>query len=104
MCTFLNLIIYIGFRFQLPLIFTNDEAVATLVTLSLPIVSIVPFLEGLSAAAHGILRGIGKQSIGGPANLFSYYIVCVPAALYFGFVLDLKIKGLWMGTGMGLLL
>lgn len=69
---------YITFRVHLPLIFTEDKAVAALVTLTLPLVGVMTFFDGVGVAAHGLLRGIGKQSIGGPANLVAYYLVSLP--------------------------
>ncbi|KAF7553687.1 hypothetical protein G7Z17_g3421 [Cylindrodendrum hubeiense] len=102
-CTFINFMMYLKFQEQLPFIFTDDEAVAALVTMTLPLVGLTTFFDGLGVAAHGLLRGIGKQSIGGPANLVAYYVVSLPLALYFGFALDLKIQGLWMGSTIGLI-
>lgn len=103
MCTFVNFVMYITFRVQLPLIFTDDEVVAAIVTLTLPLVGVMTFFDGVGVAAHGLLRGIGKQSIGGPANLVAYYLVSLPLSLYFGFELGLKIEGLWMGSTIGLI-
>ena len=94
---------YMTFQIQLPFLFTGDEAVAALVALTLPLVGVMTFFDGVGVAAHGLLRGIGKQSIGGPANLIAYYIVSLPLSLFFAFGLDRKIEGLWMGSTIGLI-
>lgn len=60
--------------------------------------------DGLSAGAHGLLRGIGKQSIGGPANLISYYVVSLPISLALAFGLGWKLQGLWAGVTVGLVM
>ncbi|KAH7007557.1 multidrug and toxin extrusion protein [Ilyonectria destructans] len=104
MCTFANFSMYMTFQYRLPFIFTDDDALATLVSLVLPLVAVMTFVDGLSVAAHGLLRGIGKQEIGGPANLVSYYLVSLPISLYLAFVLDMKIEGLWIGVTIGLIL
>lgn len=103
MCAFANFSMYMTFQYRLPFIFTNDDAVATLVSLVLPLVAVMTFFDGLGVAAHGLLRGIGKQEIGGPANLVSYYLVSLPISLYLAFVLDMKIEGLWIGITIGLI-
>lgn len=58
--------------------------------------------DGLSAGAHGILRGIGKQSIGGPANLIAYYVISLPISLWLAFGLGWQLEGLWLGVTVGL--
>ena len=61
------------------------------------------FFDGLSAGAHGLLRGIGKQSIGGPANLIAYYVISLPLSIGLAFGLDWKLEGLWAGVTVGLI-
>lgn len=73
------------------------EAVARV----LPVVAFMQVFDGLSAGAHGLLRGIGKQSIGGPANLISYYVISLPISLALSFGLDWKLEGLWGGLTVG---
>ena len=59
--------------------------------------------DGLSAGAHGLLRGIGKQSIGGPANLIAYYVISLPISLALTCGLDWRLEGLWSGVTVGLI-
>jgi MATE family multidrug resistance protein len=59
--------------------------------------------DGFSAGAHGLLRGIGRQSIGGPANLVAYYAISLPASLWMAFGLGWKLEGLWLGVTVGLI-
>lgn len=59
--------------------------------------------DGLGAGAHGLLRGIGKQAIGGPANIISYYVISLPISLTLAFGLDWKLEGLWIGVTVGLI-
>lgn len=99
----LNLVVFSSLRFKLPLLFTDDEEVIDLIAHVLPIVAIMQVFDGLSAGAHGLLRGVGKQSIGGPANLISYYVISLPISLGLAFGLDLKLEGLWGGVSVGLM-
>lgn len=97
-----NLLIYIMFQAYLPFIFTKDPSVASLTTQVLPLLGVTTFLEGLAITAHGLLRGIGRQSIGGPATIFSYYLIALPVSLALGFGLDWKLHGLLLGLTIGL--
>lgn len=98
-----NLILYSTLRFHLPLLFTNDDEVIALVAKVLPIVAVMQLFDGLSAGAHGLLRGIGKQSIGGPANLIAYYVISLPISCGLAFGFDWKLEGLWFGVTLGLI-
>jgi MATE family multidrug resistance protein len=99
-----NLTIFSSLRFHLPVLFTNDPGVIAIVARVLPIVAFNQIFDGLGAGAHGLLRGIGKQSIGGPANLISYYVISLPISLGLAFGLDWKLEGLWAGITVGLIL
>jgi MATE family multidrug resistance protein len=96
-----NLTLYTTLRYKLPLLFTKDDDVIELVAAVMPIVSIMQVFDGLAAGAHGLLRGIGKQSIGGPANILSYYALSLPVSLALAFGLGWKLDGLWIGVTCG---
>ncbi|KAI1095812.1 multidrug and toxin extrusion protein [Rostrohypoxylon terebratum] len=99
-----NLSLLSGLRYQLPLLFTKDEEVIGMVAKVMPLVACMQVFDGLAAVAHGLLRGIGKQSFGGYANLSIYYIIALPISFATAFVLDWKLTGLWLGTTIGLAL
>ncbi|RGP80417.1 mate efflux family [Fusarium longipes] len=96
-----NLTVYTTLRYKLPLLFTKDEDVIELVAAVMPIVSVMTVFDGIAAGAHGLLRGIGKQSIGGPANILSYYALSLPVSLTLAFGLGWKLDGLWIGVTCG---
>ncbi|KAI1461319.1 multidrug and toxin extrusion protein [Annulohypoxylon moriforme] len=99
-----NLCLLAGLRYQLPLLFTQDEEVIGMVAKVMPLVACMQVFDGLAAVAHGLLRGIGKQSFGGYANLSIYYIIALPISFATAFALDWKLTGLWLGTTIGLAL
>jgi MATE family multidrug resistance protein len=101
---FFNLTIYSSLRYKLPLMFTDDPDVIKIVAHALPVVAVTQVFDGISAGAHGLLRGIGKQAIGGPINLFAYYAISLPISLGLSFGLDWKLEGMWMGITVGLLI
>ncbi|KAI1503867.1 mate-domain-containing protein [Biscogniauxia marginata] len=100
----LNLTILGSLRFKLPLLFTQDEEVISIVATVLPLCAVMQIFDGLAAVAHGLLRGIGKQSFGGYANLLAYYVVALPISFTAAFALGWKLMGLWLGTTVGLFL
>ncbi|PMB66732.1 putative transporter [Beauveria bassiana] len=99
----LNIVLCISLRWYIPLLLTRDEAVIAIVATTLPVVAVAVFWDGISAGAHGILRGIGKQSIGGPANIFGHYVIALPTSLTLAFHFGWKVKGMWTGITVGLL-
>ncbi|KAI5463300.1 tyrosyl-DNA phosphodiesterase-domain-containing protein [Mariannaea sp. PMI_226] len=99
-----NLAIFVVFRYHIPLLFTKDPEVIELVAVVMPLVAVMQVFDGLSAGAGGILRGIGKQTMGGPANLFAYYVVSLPCSIALAFGLDWRLTGLWLGCTIGLIM
>ena len=94
--TFLTL-----FRNILPKAFTSDPEVVTIVATVLPLLAAFQFADSTTALVNALLRGLGKQSIGGWCNLAVYYVVAVPLALWLCFAWDWKLVGLWTGCAVG---
>ncbi|KHN96013.1 MATE efflux family protein subfamily [Metarhizium album ARSEF 1941] len=100
----LNFSTYIIMRFRIPLLLTSDPAVIMLTAQAMPFVALEQVFDSLCAGAHGLLRGVGKQSIGGPVNLIGHYLVSLPVCLILGFHCSWKLDGLWAGIAAGLLI
>lgn len=86
----------------IPRIFTEDDEVVGIAKRVILVCALMQIFDALAAVSHGILRGVGRQAIGGYANLFSYYLVALPISLSTAFALDWKLSGLWTGLTMGL--
>ncbi|KAI0165484.1 MATE efflux family protein [Xylariaceae sp. FL1272] len=99
----INLTLLATLRYQLPRLFDEEEVISIVATV-MPLCAVMQIFDGLAAVAHGLLRGIGKQSFGGYANLTAYYIVAIPLSFAAAFALDWKLIGLWLGTTVGLML
>ncbi|KAL4731360.1 hypothetical protein ACLX1H_000326 [Fusarium chlamydosporum] len=97
-----NLTIFTTLRRQLPQVFTEDEQVVDIASNVILVCAIMQIFDALAAVSHGLLRGIGRQAVGGYANLFSYYVVALPIALGTSFGLGWKLAGLWVGLTAGL--
>ncbi|KAK7314616.1 hypothetical protein VNO77_33143 [Canavalia gladiata] len=77
--------------------YSNSVEVVKYVAMMLPILAASNFLDGLQCVLSGTARGCGWQKIGAFVNLGSYYIVGIPSAIVFAFVLHIGGKGLWLG-------
>jgi len=97
-----NLTLLSSLRYKIPYLFTKDEEVAAIVSHVLPICAVLQLFDSLAAISHGLLRGIGRQGIGGFTNLFSYYLVALPISFSTGWCLGWKLEGLWFGIAVGL--
>ena len=97
-----NMTMLAVFRRQLALVFTPDHEVVAIVSQVMLVCAIMQIFDALAAVSHGILRGVGRQAIGGYANLFSYYLIALPISLSTAFALGWKLSGLWVGVTVGL--
>ncbi|RID55403.1 hypothetical protein BRARA_G02669 [Brassica rapa] len=66
-----------------------------------PVLCISIVMDSLSASLTGVVRGSGKQKIGAYVNIAAFYIIGIPVGFLFCFILDFKVKGLWIGVLTG---
>ncbi|XP_052179342.1 protein DETOXIFICATION 16-like [Diospyros lotus] len=83
--------------------YSNETEVVRYVAAMMPILAVSNFLDGLQCVLSGTVRGCGRQKIGAFINLGSYYLMGIPCAIMFAFVLQIKGKGLWLGIICGLI-
>ncbi|KAL3002354.1 hypothetical protein AAZX31_08G049500 [Glycine max] len=77
--------------------YSNEAEVVQYVAIMLPILATSIFLDALQCVLSGTARGCGWQKKGAFINLGSYYLVGIPSAILFAFVLHIGGKGLWLG-------
>lgn len=99
-----NCIMISSLRLHLPQLFTSDEEVVELVGKILPICAAFMLFDALASNCNGILRGLGRQEIGGWVQLFCYYAVAMPISMGTGFGLGWELQGLWSGVAIALAL
>lgn len=71
-----TMVILFAARNHVPRLFTSDPDVADLASKLMPFMAAYQMSDALSAMGGGLLRGIGRQELGGYLNLFAYYVVC----------------------------
>lgn len=99
-----NAVMLSSLRNYIPLLFTSDPAVIAIVARVLPICAAFQLFDSLAASCNGILRGLGRQAVGGVVQLFAYYVVAMPVSLGTAFGAGWGIEGLWMGVVVALAL
>ena len=98
----LNAILLSSLRDYIPRLFTSDPDVIALVATILPTCAAFQLFDALAACSNGILRGLGRQEVGGYVQLFCYYVVAVPLSMGTAFGLGWQLKGLWTGVAIAL--
>lgn len=93
----LNASILFTFRKFFASLYTDDEIVLRIADKVLIVGAIYQINDFLSCITGGILRGQGRQKIGGYLNLISYYLIALPFAFLFAFYFKLELLGLWLG-------
>jgi MATE family multidrug resistance protein len=88
---------------HIPLLFSKDSEVQAKVAEVMPVVAAAQFFDSTTALCNGLVRGLGRQFVGGFINLGVYYILAVPLALFLAFSFpQLSLAGLWIGPCSGL--
>ncbi|KAL1901161.1 hypothetical protein Cpir12675_000650 [Ceratocystis pirilliformis] len=101
---FLNFVVLLAFRHQIPYLLTQDPKVAQISTDTMPVLATMQIADAMAAGAHGLLRGIGQQHIGSYTNLIAYYIIGLPISFFTAFGLGWRLYGMWFGVSIGLAL
>lgn len=98
-----NFSVLVLFRYKIANLFSEDARVIQIAQGILFILGVNQLYDCPNVIFAGCLRGQGRQKIGSSLNLVSYYMIAVPAALIIAFVADLKLVGLWIGLGIGII-
>jgi len=72
-----NMIMVATLRHHIPKIFTSDPVVTDLIVNVIPLFATFQLFDALVANCSGVLRGMGRQKIGGWVNVICYYGVSI---------------------------
>ncbi|KAI4191090.1 MAG: hypothetical protein LQ346_004801 [Caloplaca aetnensis] len=97
-----NVALLSALRGYIPRLFTSEEDVSELVANVLPLCAAFQLFDALTCCCNGVLRGLGRQEIGGWVQIFCYYAVAMPLSFGTSFGLNWKIYGLWTGVAVAL--
>ena len=82
-------------------LYTSEENLIPLVTEAYNVMLLILLLHGMAMVQAGAVRGLGMLEIGSYMVLFAFYIVSLPMAYLFTFVLNMGMPGLWWGVVAG---
>ena len=89
-------------RNVIPRLFSDDPIVISIAASAMPVLAVYQFFDATTSLAGGLLRGFGRQSVGGWANMTVYYLLAMPLAVFLCFgPPDLELQGLWIGFLVG---
>lgn len=100
---FVLFIFFLFFRGRLAYIFTDSHQVAAAVADLSPLLACSILLNSVQPVLSGVAIGSGSQSIIAFVNIGCYYLVGVPIGVVLGYVLNLQVKGVWLGMLLGTL-
>ncbi|KAK1397368.1 Protein TRANSPARENT TESTA 12 [Heracleum sosnowskyi] len=92
---FLLFLYFLFFREWLAYIFTESIEVA-IADLS-PLLACSILLNSIQPVLSGVAVGDGWQSIVAYVNIACYYLIGIPIGVVLGYVLELQVKGVWIG-------
>jgi multidrug resistance protein, MATE family len=85
-------------------LFSFETPVLAVATLLLPIAGVFQVFDGIQVVSIGILRGLGDTRAPVLLNVLAFWLIGLPASLWFGFGLHGGPAGLWWGLVVGLVL
>ncbi|KAM5341479.1 hypothetical protein ACJ41O_014510 [Fusarium nematophilum] len=84
-------------------LFSEDAAVRELAARSMLAVAVFQIIDAVICGTNGVLRGLAKQSVAAWVVLAVNYLAAVPFAIWLELGSpDLKLDGLWIGLGSGM--
>jgi MATE family multidrug resistance protein len=95
-------LIFIIFNNFLPTLYIDDPGVITYASSLLIIAALFQLSDGIQGVGIGILRGLTDVKIPTLITFIAYWIIGLPVAYLFGFILDFGVQGVWIGLLVGL--
>ncbi|KAH9771036.1 protein DETOXIFICATION 24 [Citrus sinensis] len=100
---FFSLICLVFSRKVAHLFTSNDEVIESVTSLSV-LLAFSVLLNGFQAVLSGVAVGAGRQAVVAYINIICYYFIGLPVGVLLGYVADLKVKGIWTGMLLGVVM
>ena len=92
----------IGLRYQIPLLFTEDQEVIAIASKLVVLAGMLQLADGLQVVAASMLRGITDVKVPMIIAVISYTIICISVGLTLAFPMGMGAEGIWIGFVIGL--
>jgi len=90
-------IVFMSLNKYLPTLYIKDNEVILIASSLILIAAIFQIFDGAQAVGIGILRGLTDVKIPTLITFVAYWIIGLPSAYLFGFVLGFGVSGIWVG-------
>ncbi|XP_035544356.1 protein DETOXIFICATION 24-like [Juglans regia] len=97
-------ILCFAFGNKISYLFTSDEEVAEAISSISTLLSLSILLNSIQPVLTGVAIGSGLQGIVALISIGCYYVIGIPIGLVLAYVVDLEVKGLWIGMLIGVLM
>src|SRR5450432_168660 len=97
-------IIFVIFRWRLPLIFNENQEVVSLTALLLLFAAVFQISDATQATGAGLLRGIKDVKLPTVLITIAYWVIGLPVGWLFAFHFRMGAAGMWLGLIIGLTL
>ncbi len=98
----LIVVVFVGGRHLLPLLFTADIKVINLAAQMLIVCSVFQLVDGVQIILAGTLRGFADARIPAFITFISYFILSIPFSYFSAFHWGFGAVGIWFGFPVGL--
>ena len=95
-------VFFILFKNIIPYAFNDELPVVEYAALLMILAAAFQISDSVQAVGVGLLRGIQDVKIPTFYVAISYWVVGIPASLFFGFQLNMEVTGIWIGLVLGL--
>lgn len=95
-------ILFILLRNVLPTLYIDNEEVQRIASTLLIIAAAFQISDGVQAVGLGVLRGLRDVRIPTLVTFVSYWLIAIPGAYSFAFILDWGVNGVWYALSLGL--
>lgn len=95
-------VIMVIFRFQLPTLYIDNEAVVNLAAQLLIIAAFFQLSDGIQLVVLGALRGMQDVKIPSVLTFIAYWVISIPLSLILAIYFEMRAVGVWIGLFVGL--
>ncbi|EEB06105.1 MatE family transporter [Schizosaccharomyces japonicus yFS275] len=96
----INCVVLLLLRNKWGYLFNSEPDVVSLVAQVIPLTAIMNIGDNTQCVAGGLLRGQGRQRIGGIVNFIAYYAFSLPLSAFLCFKAGYGIAGLWLSIAI----